>query len=73
MINSTRAMGRCLGAQPWRVSRSTALRRTNVLGISISSNQSSNLSPPMLASVRPQLGEGFGEAGQICVFWLTKR
>jgi hypothetical protein len=60
MINSTSAMGRCLGAQPWRLSRSHALRRTNVLGISISSNQSSNLLRPMPAPVRPELGEGFG-------------
>src|SRR5438552_8757658 len=68
MINSTRAIERCLGAQSWRLSRYNALRRTNVLGISISSIQSSNLWRPMPASVRPELGEDFGEEGQICGF-----
>jgi len=40
----------------------------NGLGMSISANQSTHLSRRMPASIRPELGEGIGEEGQICGF-----
>jgi hypothetical protein len=36
--------------------------------MSISANQSTHLSRRMPASIRPELGEGIGEEGQICGF-----
>jgi hypothetical protein len=68
VINSTRAMERCLGAGPWRASCLIPVRPVNGLGMSISTNRSNHLSRPMPAPVRPELGEGFDEEGQICVF-----
>jgi hypothetical protein len=38
------------------------------LGMSISTNQSTHLLRRMPAPVRPELGEGFDEEGQICGF-----
>jgi hypothetical protein len=60
-------MGRCLGTQPWRTSCSSLVRPVNALGMSISTNQSANFLRPMPAPIRPELGGGFDEEGQICV------
>jgi hypothetical protein len=68
VINSTRVMGRCLGAGPGRAPSLIPVGLVNGLGMSISANQSTHLSRRMPARIRPELGEGFGEEGQICVF-----
>jgi hypothetical protein len=68
VINSTRVMGRCLGAGPGRAPGLIPVGLVNGLGMSISANQSTHLSRRMPAWIRPELGEGFGEEGQICVF-----
>jgi hypothetical protein len=44
------------------------VRPINGLGMSISTNQSTHLLRRMPAPVRPELGEGFDEEGQICGF-----
>jgi hypothetical protein len=68
MINSTRVMERCLGAGPGRAPGLIPVILVNGLGMSISANQSTHLSRRMPASIRPELGEGIGEEGQICGF-----
>jgi hypothetical protein len=67
VINSTKAIERCFGAQTWRASV-IPVRGRNVFGMSISTNQCPriglqwvNRSRPMPARIRPDLGEGFDE------------
>src|SRR5262249_24004108 len=68
VINSTRVMGRCLGAGPGRAQGLIPVGLVNRLGTSISANQSTHLSRRMPARIRSELGEGIGEERQICVF-----
>jgi len=68
VINSTRVMGRRLGAGPGRAPGLIPVGLVNGLGMTISANQSTHLSRRMPARIRPELGEGFGEERQICVF-----
>src|SRR5262249_9810703 len=64
--NSTRGMERLLGAHPRRGARAPARRPRGIFGMSVSSNHP-GICWRMPASVRPELGEHFGEAGQIYV------